>query len=71
MSICLFLKNKIFSTSVIELSKYFNVEFKGIIFNFQEIDYTNMISNLSEELRMINKKIIISQNNLKFKNLLF
>ena len=44
---------------MIELSKYFNVEFKGIIFNFQEIDYTNMISNLSEELRMINKKIIL------------
>lgn len=54
-----FLKNKIFSTSMIELSKYFNVEFKGIIFNFQEIDYTNMISNLSEELGMINKKIIL------------
>ena len=35
------------------------MEFKGIIFNFQEIDYTNMISNLSEELGMINKKIIL------------
>ena len=60
----IFLKNGILSSALIGLTKYFNISIKGIGVNTYQLEYSEIIENIKNDLNKLDNKLVLVLDDL-------